>query len=295
VSVRFGLLGTGYWATQTQGAALSAHPEVELVGVWGRDPDKAGALAQHYSTRPFTQVDDLMAEVDAVAIVLPPDVQARLAVRAAQAGRHLLLDKPLALAVDDADRVVEAVEQAGVASVVLFTQRFSHNVDAFVTSAAQRPWDGARITVFASIFEPGSPYAGSQWRREKGGLWDVGPHALSLALPVLGEVRDVVAMAGPNGASHVLLRHACGAVSTLALWLDAPPSAVYQEYVFYGVDGVLAVPTGESTAVDACGTALSQLISRIRSGSTTHPCDVRFARDVVAILARAEAACGVGN
>ncbi|MEK8169577.1 hypothetical protein NKH77_06515 [Streptomyces sp. M19] len=43
--MRFGLLGTGHWAAATQGAALAAHPDAELVGVWGRDPAKAAALA----------------------------------------------------------------------------------------------------------------------------------------------------------------------------------------------------------------------------------------------------------
>ena len=41
--MRFGVLGTGHWAAKTQGIALAAHPEAELVGVWGRDPDKAAA------------------------------------------------------------------------------------------------------------------------------------------------------------------------------------------------------------------------------------------------------------
>src|SRR3954469_11244632 len=143
--MRFGLLGTGHWAAQTQAEALSAHPEAQLVGVWGRDPTKADAVAARFGAQGYPDLDQLLSEVDAVAVAVPPDVQADLAVRAARAGRHLLLDKPLALTVEAADRVVAAVEAAGVASVVFFTSRFHSNVDAFLTDAATRSWDLARI------------------------------------------------------------------------------------------------------------------------------------------------------
>ena len=284
VAIRFGLLGTGYWAAQTQGAAIAAHPEAELVGVWGRNRAKAESVAANLGARAFPDVDDLLAEVDAVAVALPPDVQADLAVRAANAGRHLVLDKPLAFTVAEADQVVAAVETNEVASIVFFTNRFYSNVDAFLTEAAGQKWDGARITMFASIFQPGNPYGGSLWRREKGGLWDIGPHALSAVLPVLGPVIDVVALAGPHDTSHMLLRHASGAVSTLALTLDAPPEATLFESVFYGADGHVSVPGGDGDVVAAFGAAISQLAANVKAGVIEHPCDVQFGREVVSVL-----------
>jgi predicted dehydrogenase len=282
--MRFGLFGTGYWAAQTQGAALAAHPEVELIGVWGRDQAKAESVAADLDARAFGDVDELLAEVDAIAVALPPDVQADLAVRAAEAGRHLILDKPLAFTVEEADQVVSAVEGAGVASIVFFTNRFYSNVDTFLSEAAAQKWDGARVTMFASIFQPGNPYGGSLWRREKGGLWDIGPHALSSVLPVLGPVTDVAALAGPHDTSHILLRHASGAVSTLALTLDAPPDGTLFESCFYGADGHVPVPTGDATAVEAFGVAIGQLVANVAGGVTEHPCDVRFGREVVSVL-----------
>jgi len=288
--MRFGLLGTGHWAAETQGAALAVHPDVDFVGVWGRDPAKAEVIARRYGARAFGDADDLLADVDAVAVALPPDVQAELAERAANAGRHLLLDKPLALSVEAADRVVAAVEAAGVASLVFFTSRFDPHVDIFVKEAAEEEWDGARVTMFASIFQSGSPYATSPWRRDKGGLWDIGPHALAIVLPVLGPVDAVAAMDGLHGTTHVLLRHASGAVSTLALTLDAPPAATMHEFVLYGPDGVVVMPESDGTPVDAFGAAISQLVGDAAAGRRNHPCDVRFGREVVAILDAAESA-----
>lgn len=287
--MRFGLLGTGYWAAKTQATALVAHPQAQLVGVWGRDLAKATAVADRFGARPYRDVDGLLADVEAVAVALPPDVQAELAVRAASAGCHLLLDKPLAFTVSAADRVVEAVESATVASVVFFTNRFNSTVESFITDAATKEWDGARVTMFASIFQPDNPYGASAWRRERGGLWDVGPHALSVVLPVLGPVVAVAAMAGPHESTHVLLRHERGAVSSLALTLAAPPGATAHELYLLGPTGPVRVPSADVTPAAAFGAAIGELLDAAASGTGEHRCDVRFGREVVAVLAEADA------
>ncbi|WBB79439.1 Gfo/Idh/MocA family oxidoreductase [Micromonospora sp. WMMD882] len=289
--LRFGLFGTGHWAAETHAAALAAHPRAELAGVWGRDPERAGALAARYGVPAHDDVDALIDAVDAIAVALPPDVQADIAVRAATAGRHLLLEKPLALSLPDADRVVAAAEGSGVASVVFFTQRFHPAVAGFLTSAAAAGgWRHARVTMFASIFQPGHRYGESAWRRERGALWDVGPHALSVVLPVLGRVTRVSATDGPRGLAHLLLTHDAGATSALSLTLDAPPAMTIQETVFFGDDGAQALPRVERAPLVAFGAALDQLLAEVDAGARDHRCDVRFGREVVAVLAAAETA-----
>ncbi|MGH3389704.1 MAG: Gfo/Idh/MocA family protein [Actinomadura sp.] len=291
MSIRFGLLGTGPWAELTQAPALARHDDAEFVGVWGRDPAKARRLADRHAVRAYDDVDALIADVDAVAVALPPGVQAELALRAAEAGRHLLLDKPLALTTEAADRVVAAVEARGVASVLFFTNRFYSGVSAFLREAvADGPWDGARATLFASIFQPGNPYGASPWRRDKGGLWDIGPHALSLLLPVLGPVTEVAARTGPRDTTHLLLGHRDGAASTLSVTLDAAPAASMHEVEFHGDRGFATVPRGEGGPVEAFTAAIDQLRDTAAEGRTDHPCDVRFGREVVAILEAAESA-----
>ncbi|RIV35893.1 Gfo/Idh/MocA family protein [Micromonospora radicis] len=293
--MRFGLFGTGHWAAQTHAAALDAHPRAELVGVWGRNPDRAAALATRYGVPAFDEVDALLAACDAVAVALPPDVQADIAVRAATAGRHLLLDKPLALTVADADRVVDAAAGSGVASVVFFTGRYQPEVAGFVAAtAAAGGWHTANVIRFASIFQPSSPYAGSAWRRAHGALWDIGPHALAVLLPVLGRVTRVTATDGPGGLVHLLLEHDGGATSTVSLTLDAPPEAVAAEFVCYGENGIERLPNADGTAATAFGVAIDQLLTEIDSGTRDHRCDVRFGREVVAVLAAAEAARAQG-
>ncbi|MBB5872837.1 putative dehydrogenase [Allocatelliglobosispora scoriae] len=292
--MRFGLLGTGHWARVVHGAALAAHPDVEFAGVWGRNPEKAAALADELGVLAFTEVDELLAEVDAVAVALPPGIQAELATRAAQAGKHLLLDKPLALTVEDADTVVRAVEASGVSSVVFFTNRFRpHIVEVLDQAIATGGWLGGRSTLFGSIYSEGSPYAESAWRKIHGGLWDIGPHALSLFIPVLGKVTSVSAMEGPRQTFYVTLRHDGGAVSTMELTLASAEPAVKFENLFHGESGWLTIGGFESTPVDAYQRAVSELLASVPGGG--HPLDVHFGREVVAILAAAEESARTGR
>ncbi|WP_128374660.1 Gfo/Idh/MocA family protein [Streptomyces cavernae] len=289
---RFGVLGTGHWARWCHGAALAAHPEVELVGFWGRDPAKAEDAAKHEGGRGFADLDALLAEVDAVAIALPPDIQAPLAVRAARAGRHLLLDKPLALDVSAADEVVVAVRETGVASVNFVTLLYQPEVMdwlARMRELAERhgPWEGVVASLAGAIDVPGGPYADSLWRQQRGGLWDVGPHALSLVLSLLPPVERVSAARGVRDTVNLGLEHTGGPGSSLTLTVTAPENAQGASLVVWGPGGRHALPVLTGGAREAFARAVDQLRESARSGRP-HPLDALYARDVVAVLDAAE-------
>ncbi|MGW8744799.1 Gfo/Idh/MocA family protein [Streptomyces sp. NPDC055794] len=289
--MRIGLLGTGPWAAMAHAPALGGHDGLDFVGVWGRRPDAAKELAERHGTRAYDDVDTLLADVEAVAVALPPGVQAELAVRAARAGRHLLLDKPLAPTVTQGRVVVEAVRAAGVASVVFFTARFQPETDAWITEQAEEEgWFTARAQWLGSVFGgDDSPFAHSPWRREKGALWDVGPHALSVLLPVLGDVRRVsAAVPGPGDTVHLVLDHTGGASSTLTLSLTAPPAAAGATVELRGRAGVTLLPEAVEGPVPALRRAADALLGAAGGGRPS-PCDAAFGLRVTEILADAEA------
>ncbi|MET9731162.1 Gfo/Idh/MocA family oxidoreductase [Streptomyces sp. NPDC006458] len=289
--MRIGLLGTGPWARMTHAPALEAHPELELTGVWGRRPDAAKELATLHGARAYDDVDALLEDVDAVAVALPPGVQADLAVRAARAGRHLLLDKPLAATVPQARAVAEAVREAQVASVVFFTTRFQPEAEVWIAEqAAEEGWFTARAQWLGAVFSGGdSPFAQSPWRREKGALWDVGPHALSVLLPVLGDaVRVASAAHGPGDTAHLVVEHEGGAFSSLILSLTAPLAAAGTDVELRGAAGVARLPRGGDGPVPALSRAADALLTAVRTGRP-HPCDAGFGLRVTEILAEAEA------
>ena len=292
--MRFGLLGTGPWALATHGPALAAHKDVELTGVWGRRSEAARHAAQELGTRAYDDVDALLTDCDAVAIALPPDVQAPLAVRAARAGCHLLLDKPVATEPEAARQVTEAVAETGVASVVFFTLRFSEPTAAWIDEqAAAGGWLTGRADWLSPVFGGAdSPYTASPWRRERGALWDVGPHALSVLLPVLGDVPEPELLRAGRGVGdtvHMILRHAEGASSVCTLSHSMPPAAAGVAAEVRGAAGTSTLPERDESPVDAFARAVDALTESARTGRA-HACDVRFAQRVTEILARAEAA-----
>jgi predicted dehydrogenase len=289
MALRFGVLGTGYWAQEAHATALAASDQADLVAIWGRDPAKTRAAADRFGVAGHTDLDRLLAEVDAVAIAVPPDVQAELAPRAAAAGRHLLLDKPLALSLEAADRVAAAVDDAGVASLIFFTLRFLPEVAAWMDQAeAAGDWHGGDGAWLGTALEPGSPFAGSPWRQRKGALWDLGPHMLALAIPTLGPVERVTAGTGLGDTVHLILGHQSGASSTLTLSQTVPPAAEGRSFQLYGPKGRSAVPPFELAHLVALEAAIAQLAAIVAAGATTHPCDVRLGRDTVAVLDAAE-------
>ncbi|GAA2543122.1 MULTISPECIES: Gfo/Idh/MocA family protein [Streptomyces] len=288
--MRIGLLGTGPWAQMAHAPALSGHRDLDFAGVWGRRREAAEELADRYGTRVYDDVDALFADVDAVAVALPPGVQAELAARAARAGCHLLLDKPLAPTVAQGRTVVEAAEEARVASVVFFTTRFQPGPEAWIAEqAALGGWFTGRAQWLGAVFTAdGNPFAASPWRREKGALWDVGPHALSVLLPVLGDARRVTAAAyGPGDTVHLVLDHASGASSTLTLSLTAPPAAAGATVELRGASGVTLLPEDSEGVVPALTRAADALLTAAGTG-TPHPCDAAFALRVTDVLATAE-------
>jgi predicted dehydrogenase len=286
--MRIGLLGTGPWARMAHAPALSGHDGLDFAGVWGRRPEAAEELAERHDVRAYDDVDELFADVDAVAVALPPEVQAELATRAARAGCHLLLDKPLAPTVEQGRAVVAAAEEAGVASVVFFTTRFQPEPAAWIAEQAAVPgWFTGRAEWLGAVFTGESPFA-TPWRREKGALWDVGPHALSVLLPVLGDVRRVTAAAyGPGDTSHLVLDHCGGASSTHTQSLTAPAAAAGAAVELRGEVGVAVLPDSADGAVPALMRAADALLDAARTGHP-HACDAAFGLRVTEILTAAQ-------
>jgi predicted dehydrogenase len=286
--MRFGLAGTGYWARIAHAPALSSTSGVEFTAVWGRNPRAAADLAAEYRVTPYHDVPAFLAGVDAVCFAVPPDVQAAIATQAAREGKHLLLEKPVALTEAAADGLVDAVGQAGVASVVFFTNRFEPDVRAWLAEVETRGgWAGGVSVWLGSALRESNPF-NAPWRRDRGGLWDIGPHMISLLWASLGPVTSVTADAGPADVSHLVLHHQGGATSTATLTLSAAEAAAGFEAYVWGESGRLAVPGEDVDQVAALSTALGELVANARAGRTEHPCDVRFGRDVGRVLAEAQ-------
>ena len=130
-----GLVGAGPWAGRAHAPALAAGPVTRLAGVWARRPEASAELAGRHGAPAFERIDELFDACEAVAFSVPPDVQADLAARAARAGKAVLLEKPLALDLDGAQRLAEEIGAAGVASQMVLTLRYSRAARTFLERA----------------------------------------------------------------------------------------------------------------------------------------------------------------
>ena len=286
--LRFGLVGTGHWARITHAPALAATDGIDFAAVWGRNAAAAAELAGRYHATAYDDISQFVANVDAVAFAVPPGVQAAIATRAARAGKHLLLEKPVAISAADADALVDAVDRANVASVVFFTARFQADVRAWLAEVtATGGWAGGCAVWLGSALRTGNPF-NTPWRRDKGGLWDLAPHLISLLWASLGPVRSVTAQAGPADVTNLILRHEPGATSTVTVTLNAPESAELADLFLWGEAGRSAAPVETDQPVIPLRTALTELAANARSGQTAHPCDARFGREVGRVLAGAQ-------
>ncbi|PSL03707.1 putative dehydrogenase [Haloactinopolyspora alba] len=290
--MRFGLVGTGYWAHVTHAPAIVATEGASLTAVWGRDADRARELADVTGAQPYTgneNYDAFLAEVDAVAFSVPPDVQADLATRAATAGKHLLLEKPIALEAPAGRTLEAAVHDAGVASVVFFTQLFRPEIRTWLDSCAESElgWEGGCALLLGSVQRDGGPFA-TPWRLEHGGLWDVGPHALSVLVATLGPVTAVAAHGDPLGTTHLVLSHAGGASSVATVSLAAPEAASGFRARVWGGDGQAAMPESGTPVVEVAGLAVTELMATATFHDPPHPYDVTFGREILDTLAEAQ-------
>lgn len=290
--LRFGLVGTGHWARVTHAPALASADGIEFAAVWGRNVDSAAQLAATYHAKAHGDLAGFLDSVDAVAFAVPPHVQAPIATRAARAGKHLLLEKPIAISPAEADDLAEAVEIAHVASVVFFTARFQADVRAWLAEVlAASGWAGGCAVWLGSALRPGSPY-NTPWRRDKGGLWDLAPHVISLLWASLGPVCSVTADAGRGDILHLVLHHNTGLTSTVTVTLGQPRDAEFAELYLWGEPGRSVCPMEAEKPVIPLRTALAELTANARAGQLSHPCDVRFGRDIGHILADAQRQIG---
>jgi predicted dehydrogenase len=271
--------------------ALAAHPGVELAGVWTRRAEPAREITALHGGTAYPELDELLEAVDAVAFAVPPAVQGALAVPAAAAGKHLILDKPLADSLPVAEQVAAAIAEAGVCSTTVFTLRFHPPVRAWLAGLPAGPAD-ADTTATARWLSGallGGPYSASAWRAERGALLDIGPHLVDLLDAALGEVVAVeFAHAGEPDLWRVGLRHLGGARSTLMLSLALPVDPTEMEVTAFGSVGRHVLTDRPADATLSYAALLDELLDAIAGGRADGPFSAARSLHVQRVLARAE-------
>ena len=287
--LRVGLAGAGPWARLVHAPMLAAGPETALAGVWSRTPEHAAELAAAHGVRTFASYGAMVDAVDAVALAVAPVAQPELAVHAANAGKALLLEKPLALDVAGAQRIADAIATNRVGSIVVLTYRFAQPVRDFLAEACTFDAHGGRACFISGAFLSGA-FAGG-WRLERGALLDVGPHILDLVEAALGPVTDIQGAGDPRHWISLVLTHEGGAISDVTLSCASAIEPSRTEVEIYGRTRSLSVD-GRAGARAESFARLRAEFARVARTGEPHECDARRGLELQQLVARCEVALG---
>jgi predicted dehydrogenase len=202
---RIGLLGAG-WISRTYLAALREVPEGRAVAVWSRTRARAEKLAAEFGLPLASdRVEDVLEAVDVVCVNSPNALHAEQAALAARAGKHVIVEKPLAVSLEAGRALVEACRAAGVglayAEELPFVPKFRRAREIVASGDL-----GEVLHVWQREAHAG-PYSPWFFRREEAGggvLMDLACHSVELVRWLLGKpaVSSVSASVRSSGRLH---------------------------------------------------------------------------------------------
>lgn len=262
--LRVGLAGAGPWARTMHARMLAAGPETQLAGVWARRPEAAAETAAPYGARVAASFEELLDLSEAVAFAVPPSVQAELAVRAARAGKPMLLEKPLGPDLASARQVADAVAEHGVVSQLVLTKRYHPVTREFLRHAAHTEVTGARSCYLHGAFL-GGEFA-TPWRLEQGALLDLGPHLLDLLDAAVGPIASVHATGDSRRWIELTCEHTNGAISQASLSGTVRLPAARTRIELYGPGEELVYDTAELDHEECWPVLRREFASAVRSG-----------------------------
>lgn len=196
--IRTAIIGCGKIG-QTHALALSTLDESNFVAVCDSQLSRAEALAHHYHVQAFDSVPEMLsrANVEAVTICTPHPLHEEPCIRAAQAGAHILIEKPMASTLDACDRMLEATEKHNVRLSIVSQRRWLEPVQrmkaAIDAGKIGNPILGT-VAMFSwrdQAYYESDPWRG-RWDTEGGGvLVNQSPHQLDLLQWFMGEIEEV--------------------------------------------------------------------------------------------------------
>jgi len=255
--LRVGIIGYGLAGSVFHAPLIAATPGLTLTAIVSRDAERiAQAQANYPGVQAFDSPDALFdtANIDIAVITTPNTTHAPIAHDAISRGIAVVVDKPLAISVDEASALIDHAHQSNVLLTVFQNRRWDG--DFLTLSALLAEGTLGKVARFESRFERWRPQLKGGWRESskpaQGGglLFDLGPHIIDQALALFGPVESVYAEVDTTRANatsdddvFVSLTHTNGVRSHLfasAIAADLGPRfrvlGTEGAYVTYGLD-----------------------------------------------------------
>ena len=256
VSRGFGIVGTGVIAAM-HAAAIGQLPGARLCAITDVNGAAAAAFAARRGVTAEPGLDELLArdDVDVVCVCVPTGLHAQIGVRAAQAGKHLVVEKPIDVSLEAADRLIAAAADAGVALTVISQHRFDPGLielrRLIDTGALGRLLLGQASTKW---WRGQEYYDSAAWRGTRamdgGSLMNQGIHYVDLLRWCMGPVEQITAVCATQihqieveDTALALVRFGSGALGTIMSTTAAAPGFP-QRLEITGTQGTVIVQDG---------------------------------------------------
>jgi len=201
--ISWGLAGCGDIANKRVAPAIKSQPDSILLAVVSPYANELEVfMKRHGIPEGYTALDDMLnnKEIDAIYVATPIFLHYEIALQALKAGKHVLVEKPMAMNNKECEILISEAEKQGVRLGVAYYRRFFPKIDEIkrlISEDVIGDVVGARI-LFHSWYNPGKDDP-KYWRviKSKGGggpLWDMGSHKLDMLIDLLGMPRNVSAL-----------------------------------------------------------------------------------------------------
>ncbi len=264
-NVKFGIIGCGTIA-HFHAKAIAAVDGAALWGVADTNPESAERFADTYGVRAYETVEEMLADgaIDAICICTPSGFHADGAIKAINAGKHVMIEKPLAVTNEDCDRIICAAKEKGVTAGVITQYRFSPAIQRLKELV-----DGGKLGKIISAelimkyhrtqeYYDSSAWRGT-WQLDGGSLMNQGIHGVDALLYVMGAAESVCGYAGTLAHSMEAEDTACAAIAFQngAFGSVHSTTCVYRGYprnlVISGTKGTASVKDDRIDFIDAEG------------------------------------------
>jgi len=254
----FGIVGCGVIGPR-HAACVGQLANAHLVAVTDLVPERSHALAAEHGCAVEPSLEALLArrDVEVVSVCVPSGRHAEVAVAAAEAGKHLVVEKPIEITLEAADRLIDAVDSAGVTMTVISQHRFDPGLVALHAMLStgrlgKLVLGDARIKWYRSQAYYDSGAWRGTWELDGGGaLMNQGVHYTDLLRWCMGPVSEVHALCVTQchdieveDVALALLRFSSGAVGSLEATTVAYPG-FRERLEVSGTEGTVVIEDGE--------------------------------------------------
>ncbi len=191
IKLRIGVIGAGAMG-QHHLRIYNEMKDVELVGICDTDRNRAEFMAKSYETTPYFNHNELLnQELDAVSVVVPTTLHTRVALDVINSGTHLLVEKPIADTLENADAMINAAHDAKVKLMVGHVERFNTAV-LKLKEIIDSGMLGKIVSISSRRVGPFNPRI-----RDVGIIMDLGVHDIDvISFLYSREIKEVYAIAG---------------------------------------------------------------------------------------------------